>query len=161
MTAEGYLCWGSDPFEPVNDRFGESVHVHDWQGAAFESGLDNSPMYDDMVFDEKTNLMQLADVGLMGLYIMDCRCLAEIARILGETAIIPELEARKAQVEQALQTLWHEDFGFFLNKNLTDGSLSRRISPTNLYALQSGLVSEAQKRRMMEEASSTASRGRG
>ena len=151
MTAEGYLCWGSDPFEPVNDRFGETIHVHDWQGAAFESGLDNSPMYDDMVFDEKTNLMQLADVGLMGLYIMDCRCLAEIARILGETAIIPELEARKAQVEQALQTLWDEDFGLFLNKNLTDGSLSRRISPTNLYALQSGLVSEAQKRRMMEE----------
>lgn len=151
MTEEGYLCWGSDPFEPVNDRFGESVHVHDWQGAAFESGLDNSPMYDDMVFDEKTNLMQLADVGLMGLYIMDCRCLAEIACILGETAIIPEVEARKAQVEQALQTLWDEDFGFFLNKNLTDGSLSRRISPTNLYALQSGLVSEAQKRRMMEE----------
>ena len=145
MTAEGYLCWGSDPFEPVNDRFGETIHVHDWQGAAFESGLDNSPMYDDMVFDEKTNLMQLADVGLMGLYIMDCRCLAEIARILGETAIIPELEARKAQVEQALQTLWDEDFGLFLNKNLTDGSLSRRISPTNLYALQSGLVSEAQK----------------
>ena len=151
MTKEGYLCWGSDPIEVRNGRWTELYSVDDWQGAAFESGLDNSPMFDGMGFDEETHLMKLADVGLMGLYIMDCRCVIEISRILGRDDMIPELEARKRKVEQALMTLWDEKFGLFLNKNLSDGSLSRRISPTNFYALQADCVTQEQKMRMMSE----------
>jgi len=151
MTEEGYLCWGSDPYEPVNDCGTELCGVYDWQAAAYESGLDNSPMFDDMEFDKETHLMKLADVGLMGLYIMDCRCLIEMSRILGNEDVIPEIEERKTKVEQALMTLWDEEFGMFLNKNLSDGTLSRRISPTNLYALQADCVSEEQKKRIMEE----------
>ncbi len=142
MTEEGYLCWGSEP----NRGMG-----HDWQAAAYESGLDNSPMFDDIPFDTDRHIMLLADVGLMGLYIMDCRCLVELAKITGNESAIPELEARKAKVEAALMTLWDEDFGLFLNKDLRDGSLSRRISPTNFYALNADCVTEVQKRRMMDE----------
>lgn len=151
MTMDGYLCWGSDPFEPRSDRWLECNAVHDRMGAALESGLDNSPMYDDMDFDPATNLMQLADVGLMGLYIMDCRCLMEIARILGHEDVISQLQARKDTVEKALQTLWDEEFGMFLNKNLSDGTLSRRISPTHFYALQSDTVTQIQKHRIIQE----------
>ena len=151
MTKEGYMCWGSDPFEPISDKPFEVNNVDDWQGAAFESGLDNSPMYDDVPFDKTTHLMQLADVGLMGLYIMDCRCMIELAKIVGQEELIPEFEARKERVEQALMTLWDEEVGMFLNKNLATGELSRRISPTLLYALQADCVSQTQKRRMMDE----------
>ena len=151
MTEEGYLCWGSDPYEPVNGLAREINNVNNWQAAAYESGLDNSPMYDDMVFDPETHLMKLADVGLMGLYIMDCRCMIEMSRILGRDDMIPELEARKAKVEQALSGLWDEEVGMFLNRNLTDGTLSRRMSPTNFYALQADFVTDTQKKRMMEE----------
>ena len=151
MTEEGYLCWGSDPYEPVNGLAREINNVNNWQAAAYESGLDNSPMYDDMVFDPETHLMKLADVGLMGLYIMDCRCMIEMYRILGRDDMIPELEARKAKVEQALSGLWDEEVGMFLNRNLTDGTLSRRMSPTNFYALQADFVTDTQKKRMMEE----------
>ncbi|MBP3324703.1 MAG: hypothetical protein J6M16_11000 [Clostridia bacterium] len=150
-TKEGYLCWGSDPYEPLSNRPEEINCIGDWLGAALESGLDNSPMYDNTSFDEKTNMMMLADVGLMGLYIMDCRSLIEMSRILGEDEIISELEARKERTEKALATLWDEDFGMFLNKDLTNGSFSKRISPTNFYALHSDLVTEAQKRRIMDE----------
>lgn len=151
MTEEGYLCWGSDPFMPRNGRWFEMNQVNDWQGAAYESGLDNSPMFDGMVFDERTHLMKLADVGLMGLYIMDCRCMIKMSRILGREDMIPELEARKQKVEQALTTLWDEEFGMFLNKDLARGVLSRRISPTNFYALQADCVTDIQKKRMMAE----------
>ena len=142
MTEEGYLCWGSEP---------NRGQGHDWQAAAFESGLDNSPMFDGIPFDTERHIMLLADVGLMGLYIMDCRCLAELARIIGREDVIAELEARKAKVETALMTLWDEDFGMFLNKDLRDGTLSRRISPTNFYALNADSITEEQKRRMMDE----------
>ena len=150
-TKEGYLCWGSDPFEPLSDRPEEKACIGDVFGAALESGLDNSPMYDNASFDEETHLMQLADVGLMGLYIMDCRSLIEISRILGNNEVIRELEARKERTEKALITLWDEEFGLFLNKDLAKNEFSKRISPTNFYALQADCVSEVQKRRMMDE----------
>jgi len=151
MTEEGYLCWGSDPFKPLNGRYWELHSVHDRAGGALESGLDNSPMYDGMDFDPERNIMLLADVGLMGLYILDCRSLTELARITENEDVIPELEERKAKVEAALMTLWDDEFGLFLNKDLRDGSLSRRISPTNFYSLNADCVTETQKRRMMDE----------
>ena len=54
-------------------------------------------------------------------------------------------------MEQALSGLWDEEVGMFLNRNLTDGTLSRRMSPTNFYALQADFVTDTQKKRMMEE----------
>ena len=48
-------------------------------------------------------------------------------------------------------TMWDDDFGLFLNRDLRDGSLSRRISPTNFYALNADCVTQTQKRRMMDE----------
>ena len=143
MTEEGYLCWGSD--------FPDQDAAQGLANAALESGLDNSPMYDNMGYDTERHIMLLADVGLMGLYILDCRSLIELARITGNEEVIGELEARKAKVEAALMTLWDDDFGLFLNKDLRDGSLSRHISPTNFYALNADCVTETQKRRMMDE----------
>lgn len=151
MTEEGYLCWGSDPFRPRNGNYWELNHVGDLAGALLESGLDNSPMYDDMGFDEQRHIMLLADVGLMGLYILDCKCLSELARITENEDVTEELDARRAKVESALMTMWDDDFGLFLNRDLRDGSLSRRISPTNFYALNADCVTQTQKRRMMDE----------
>ena len=65
--------------------------VHDRFGAALESGLDNSPMYDDIAFDYENNRLKLEDVGLTGLYIMDCRSLIELAGEIGRTEDIPML----------------------------------------------------------------------
>jgi hypothetical protein len=39
-------------------------------------------MYDDIPFDEHRHILVLEDVGLVGLYIKDCRCLSEIAAVL-------------------------------------------------------------------------------
>ena len=151
MTSEGYMCWGSDPFKPLHGHHRELNHNNEWQGAAFESGLDNSPMYDGIPFDTDRHIMLLADVGLMGLYIKDCKALVELAEITGNTQVIDELNARKELVEKALATMWDEDFGLFLNRHLESGEFSYRISPTNFYALFADCVTEEQKRRMVKE----------
>lgn len=151
MTEEGYLCWGSNPIVPQFGTYREFHRHNVLQGAIFESGLDNTPMYDGMGFDPERHIMLLADVGLMGMYILDCRCLIELAQITGNEGVIAELQARKAKVEDALTSLWDDDYGMFLNKDLRDGSLSRCISPTNFYALNADCVTEVQKRRMMDE----------
>ncbi|UCE06921.1 MAG: hypothetical protein JSW07_02460, partial [bacterium] len=147
---DGYLCWGSNPFKPVLNDQREMVQ-NEFQAAAYESGLDNSPMYDGVPFDTTTHLLQIADVGLMGLYIGDCEALREMAEILGRENEAQELQAQAEKYRTKLQNLWDEDFGLFLNKRLDTGELSRRISPTNFYALIGKAATQEQANRMIEE----------
>jgi len=145
MLENGTMCWGSDN---IRQEFA-AFDVNNLQAAEYESGLDNSPMYDDIPFDPETGLMQLADVGLTGLYCMDCEALADIARIIGR----PEQEeilARGRRADVGMQTLWDEESGFFLNRNLTTGELSPRISPTNFYAGFCASITPEQAKRIAE-----------
>ena len=105
------------------------------KAAKWESGMDNSPMWDDAVFDTTSHRMLLADVGLMSLYIADCRSLSEIADILGKTDESKELTGRAEKYANKLQTLWDDQFGLYLNKDLVTGQFSYRLSPTLFYPL--------------------------
>ena len=147
---DGTMAWGSETFAPRNGRYFEVHDTGNLQGAKFESGLDNSPMYDGAGYDEESHLMLLSDVGLSGLYIEDCRCLIRLAGIAGENEKIPVLEERMEKAEAALSTLWNPDTGIYENRDFAAGKFSHRISPTNLYSLFSSKVTEEQKRSMSE-----------
>ncbi len=135
MRSSGALSWGSDPFEPLFDNVWETEGVNARYGAALESGLDNSPMYDDIPFNTETHMLELEDVGLTGLYILDCRALIELAGICDQEDVIPELQARLEQTEQGLESLWNEEVGFYCNRRTDTGRFSNVLSPTNFYAL--------------------------
>ncbi len=148
---DGLLCWGSDPYEPVADAHFELHGVADLQGAAYESGLDNSPMYDDAPYDAERHLMALADVGLNGMYIMDCAALADIAAILGKDDDARELRQRAELFRTRLGRLWDESSGIYLNRRYDTGEFSHRLSPTNFYALLGRVANSEQARRMIAE----------
>ena len=146
---DGCLVWGTDSSPtPTNP---DDPSVGTLQGAKYESGLDNSPMYDDAPFDAQTGRMLLADVGLMGLYVADCDALAEIAAVLGRTPERQELRSRAGRYRAKLQTLWDEPSGMFLNKNLVTGRFSPRLSPTNFYPLLARAATARQADRMVRE----------
>ena len=130
---QGYLTWGSDgdntPADLDDGSRGTRV------GAILESGLDNSPMYDDAVYNAATHKLEFADVGLMSMYIADCDALATMADNLGEAAAASEIRGRAAHYRAKLATLWNSDAGIFLNKDLHTGQFSSRLSPTNFYPL--------------------------
>jgi len=149
----GALCWGSNPIPVLYGNVWEYGHhgVDDTFGGALESGLDNSPMYDDIPFDKQKHMLMLEDVGLTGLFIMDCKALIELAREIGRDEDIPELEARIARAEKGLEGMWDEEKGFYYNRRTDTGELSRRISPCNFYALFSDSVSPERARRMADE----------
>ncbi|MBQ9768365.1 MAG: hypothetical protein IJW37_09715 [Lachnospiraceae bacterium] len=151
MNPSGALCWGSEEIPVLYGNRWESEGVHDTYGAALESGLDNSPMYDDIPFDPETNRLELEDVGLTGLYILDCRSLMELAQIIGRESDLPELKAQMEKACAGLETLWDEENGFYYNRRTDTGEFSRRISPTNFYALFSPYVSAERQRRMADE----------
>ena len=148
MNPSGALCWGSEAIPVQYGNRWEKEGVHDRFGAALESGLDNSPMYDDIPFNRQTNRLELEDVGLTGLYILDCRSLMELARVIGREEDIPELQRRMDAARAGLEGLWDEEFGFYCNRRTDTGAFSHRISPTNFYALFSPDVSPERQRRM-------------
>lgn len=151
FTDKNTLCWGSDPYEPFADAYFERTHVNDLQGAAWESGLDNSPMYDDVPYDGEKHMMCLEDVGLTALYIMDCEALAKIAEILEKPEDQKELSVRAEKVKQGLETLWDEETGIYQNRRTDTGEFYRRISATNFYSLFSDKVPAEHVRRMIDE----------
>ena len=142
----GLLAWGSDDVPQLVDGT-----FHNFQAALYESGLDNSPMYDGVPFNPRTNRLEMADAGLNGLYVADCRALAEIAALLGKTADQSELLARGDKYAAALGTLWDEKAGIYKNRRTDTGESSPRLSPTNFYPLIAKVPTAEQAARMVRE----------
>ncbi|WP_109487778.1 MGH1-like glycoside hydrolase domain-containing protein [Occallatibacter savannae] len=146
---QGFIVLGSDPQnEPVNV---DDASNGTWQGAVYESGLDNSPMYDGTFYNKQTHLLEYADVGMTSLYIADCKALAEIASALGKQAEAKELRERAEEYRAKLQMLWDEKSGIFLNLNLHTGEKSPRLSPTNFYPLLAKAATPDQAKTMIEK----------
>jgi putative isomerase len=146
---QGYLAWGSDG---ANQPENLQDHARGTRaGAILESGLDNSPMYDDAAYDPQSHLLEFADVGLMSLYIADCDALASIAETLERPQQAKELHERSARYRAKLETLWSEEAGIFLNKNLHSGQFAVRLSPTNFYPLLAHVATPAQAQAMTQK----------
>ena len=148
---DGLLCWGSNYFDNVTYYPGERWSMNERMGAALESGLDNSPMYDDIIFDKEKNMLLLNDVGLSSLYVMDCDLLAKIADELGREENANELRKRGNSYRNNLTKLWNEQKGFYYNRHTDTGLLNPRISPTNFYPMLAGIPTQQQAERMMKE----------
>ncbi|GHS96759.1 hypothetical protein FACS189421_02380 [Bacteroidia bacterium] len=148
---DGLLCWGSHPFEKVTYHARESGGINELYGAALESGLDNSPMYDHIKFDKERHLMLLNDVGLSSLYVMDCDYLANIAEALGKKEDVKELRKREKAYRKNLQTLWDDEKGLYYNRHTDTGLLDPRTSPTHFYPLLAKASGQEQVARMINE----------
>lgn len=123
------------------------------QMAAWESGLDNAPMYDDakMVDVGENSMFDMADVGLNSLYVADCKSLAQIAGELGKTSEKAELLGRVKKYTTITQQLWDEHSGFFLNWFPDQKTFSQRLSPTLFYPMTAGIATSKQAERMIGE----------
>ncbi|MEI6277479.1 MAG: trehalase family glycosidase [Prolixibacteraceae bacterium] len=146
--SNGLLCWGSSTVEPP---LKSDFATNEWQGAAYESGLDNSPMFDKIPFNKQTHMLELADAGLTGLYVMDCDALTDIATILGKADIVNEMKKRGEQYRKNLGQLWDDKAGIYKNKRTDTGEFSARLSPTNFYPLLAKAATQAQAERMVKE----------
>jgi hypothetical protein len=142
----GLLEWGSDRGATFSVG-GRGFLVQ----AKWESGMDDSPMYDDVAYNPKTYTMELDDVGLNALYALDAECLAKIAAILGyeddNRRFVAEYDRVKSLVRKLL---WNEQDGIFENR-YWNGHFSKRLSPTNFYPLLAGIATPEQAKRMVRE----------
>ena len=146
---KGFLCWGSDYIQNPDPKTKNDMNT--MKAAKWESGLDNSPMYDSVPFTKETGMMELADVGLMSFYVMDCNALADIATILGKKEDAKELKARSAEYGKKLSGMWNEKDGIYLNQRTDIQQISHRLSPTNFYPMLAKVATTKQSDRMMKE----------
>ena len=140
------------------------------QGARFESGLDNSPMYDctggpanqtstapgepscAALFDVASQQMQIADVGMSAMVASEARFIALLARMLpGRAALAARMDARADGLAAALSAhAWNEDLGAFVNRFRPGTGFNEssafvaRVSPTSFYPLLARAATDAQ-----------------
>ena len=118
------------------------------QNARYESGLDNSPMYDGDLYNPITGLMDLYDVGFSSLVAAESKALAVLAKTLGETDVAKTLVHRGEQLSERIKDiLWENNLGIYVNK-LKNGSFVRRVSPTSFYPMIAGIPSPEQAETM-------------
>jgi hypothetical protein len=144
-NGDGLLEWGTDLPITHNDLKGYLGECKS------ESGLDNSPMYDETVFNPATHTMELADIGLNALYALDCWSLSELANILGRHDEAGRLRAEYQVMADRINTdLWDEQQGIYCNKHW-DGHFSAILGPTCFYPLLAGIAPRQRAERMLRE----------
>ncbi len=143
---DGLLEWGSD-----RGATPSTAGRGNLQAAKWESGMDDSPMYDEAAYDPHTYTLNLDDVGLNSLYTLDAECLAKIAVILGKNEDSRKFAAEYEHMKQLVrQKLWNEKDGIYENR-FWDGRFSHRLSTTNFYPLFAGIATPQQAERMIKE----------
>ena len=171
-TEEGGLLisLGSTSVAGYNDYAPDTV-----QGARFESGLDNSPMYDctngpahqpptapgeptcAALFNVTSQQMQIADVGMSAMVASEARHIALLAQLLPgvrNKALAARMNARADALAAALSAhTWNEELGTFVNRFGKDfnesGKFVKRVSPTSFYPLMAHAATDAQVGTMM------------
>ncbi|MBN2411795.1 hypothetical protein JXQ31_08885 [candidate division KSB1 bacterium] len=144
---DGLLCWGSNPYEDTRNETVQGTT----QAAAMESGLDNSPMYENIPYNDTLQMMELWDVGLNSLYIADCNALAEIAKVLERDSEAKELLNRASKYTKNMERLWDKESGLYLNVRTDSLIADKRLSPTHFYPFLAKVPSEKQAQTMIDD----------
>ena len=118
---------------------------HTKQAAIWETGMDNSPMYDAVTWDANQSKLLIFDVGMTSEFLGETEALAELATALNRTADAAKYEREaEAMAKQVRDTLWSADDGLFLNFQVDTNQFNKHASPTSFYPLLSGTATEEQ-----------------
>jgi hypothetical protein len=87
------------------------------QDAKFESGMDDSPMYDEFEIDRLTGCMKLDDVGLTSMWTMDSYYLSLIADVLDNKGDAECFRQEFGEMKRKINDLmWNEELGIYCNR---------------------------------------------
>jgi len=153
-NGNGLLEWGSNasPEYDYPQLCTDIVQTrHCAQAAKWESGLDNSPMYDDVPFNEQTHTLELDDIGLSCYWAADAEALAALAEYLGRSGEPAAFRRQHQKLERAINgQLWDQVSGIYCNRHW-DGRFSARWSPTSFFPLLAGVAPPERAERLVSE----------
>ena len=147
----GLFAWGSDTaLVPERGRLPEwEVDASGHQRAAWESGQDDLPLWEEAEWDPGREVLAMSAVDLCSYRALDLECLSRIARILGDSAEGARLEGERHRLVAAMnRVLWSDAAGLYLDE--LPGGRSTRVAASNFLPLIAGVPSARQARRMVD-----------
>ena len=146
----GLLAWGSDAaLVPGREQLPEwEVGASGHQRAAWESGQDDLPLWEEAEWDPEREVLGMSAVDLCSYRALDLECLARIAGILGHAGAADRLEAERRRLVATMnRVLWSEGAGLYLDE--LPGGRSTRVAASNFLPLIAGVPSARRARRMV------------
>ncbi len=146
----GLLSWGSDtrllPGPGHVPPWEEGASGH--QRAAWESGQDDLPLWEEAEWDPERQVLAMSAVDLCSYRVLDLDCLSRIASLLGDEPAAHRLAAACHDLAATVnRVLWSEPAGLYLDE-LPDGH-STRVAASNFLPLVAGIPSRARAHRMV------------
>lgn len=149
-NTDGLFEWGSDAENISATPPPWEVDATGWQRAAWESGQDDLPNWEEARWVEAAETFDLSCVDLNSYLAMDCEALAYLARESGDEAAGHRYQtAWEGLRDRMNEQLWHEERGLYLDRKW-DGAWSPRVAASNFLPLAAGVPTPEQARRMME-----------
>ncbi|MDE2660737.1 MAG: trehalase family glycosidase [Acidobacteriota bacterium] len=147
----GLLAWGSDTdLVPGPGRvppWEEGATGH--QRAAWESGQDDLPLWDEADWDSRRQVLAMSAVDLCSYRALDLESLSRIARVVGDGSTAERLAAEYRRLAATMnRVLWSEASGLYLDE-LPSGP-SARVAASNFLPLVAGIPDARQAARMIE-----------
>lgn len=147
---EGLYQWGSDPGALSATPPPWEVDASGRQRAAWESGQDDLPLWDDVAFDEKAHTLRMDCVDLCAYRALDLECLAAIARRSGDPDAAQRWEEERTRLCARMdERLWSEADGLYRCRGW-DGTWAPRPAASDFLPLVAGVPSHARAARMVE-----------
>ena len=147
----GLLSWGSDTaLVPRPEQLPEwEVGASGQQRAAWESGQDDLPLWEEAEWDPDREVLAMSAVDLCSYRALDLECLARIARMLGDDPTARRLDASRLRLTETMNlTLWSEAAGMYFDE-LPSGR-SPRLAASHFLPLLAGIPSRRRAVRMVE-----------
>ena len=147
----GLLAWGSDAaLVPGRKQLPEwEVGARGHQRAAWESGQDDLPLWEEAEWDPRREILAMSAVDLCSYRALDLECLSRIARILGDPAAARQFDAERRRLVVTMnEVLWSDAAGLYLDE--LPAGRSRRVAASNFLPLVAGVPSARQARRMVD-----------
>ncbi len=147
--SEGLFSWGSDLDLVIDSPAPWESSSSDHQKAAWESGQDDLPNWDEAGWDEATETLDLDAVDLNSYLALDDECLSHIAAELGDKGKSRFYRKRYEDLVRRMnEVLWNEDRGLFVDR-FRDGRFSGRLAASNFLPLLAGVPTQEQAERML------------
>ncbi len=149
-NGDGLFEWGSDAEDISPTPPPWEVEATGWQRAAWESGQDDLPSWEEAEWVEEAETFDLSCVDLNAYMAMDLEALAFLARETGRDekaqSYFQAWEKLRGRVNELL---WNEERGLYLDRKW-DGRRSERVAASNFLPLVAGIPTPDQARRMIE-----------
>lgn len=147
----GLLAWGSDtdlvPGPGRAPPWEEGAAGH--QRAAWESGQDDLPLWDEAAWDPRRQVLAMSAVDLCSYRALDLESLSQIARVLGDVATADRLAGEYHRLAATMnRVLWSDAEGLYLDE-LPSG-FSARVAASNFLPLAAGIPDARQAGRVIE-----------